>query len=204
MFCSVSGSADDQLAENCAVTPSRAKRGAAAASPPSAQHAAFDVQAHRGGRGLSPENTLAAFRRALSIGVTTLETDLAVTRDGVLVLAHDPHLNPDLVRGPDGRWLAQPGPAIRSLTLAELRRYDIGRVDPSSKYGAQWPQQQAQDGERYPTLDELFALADRIAVMAGGRLTEPLPAARLTPERLGLLMAGERMTGEQMAGEQAA
>ena len=43
--------------------------------------AAFDLQAHRGGRGLAPENTLAAFRNALSLGVTTLETDLAITRD---------------------------------------------------------------------------------------------------------------------------
>ena len=66
--------------------------------------AAFDLQGHRGARGLAPENTLAAFRTALAIGVTTLETDLAVTRDGVLVLSHDPHLNPALTRGADGRW----------------------------------------------------------------------------------------------------
>ena len=75
---------------------------------------AFDLQAHRGGRGLAPENTLAAFAHALEIGVTTLETDLAVTRDGVLVLSHDPRLNPALTRGPDGRWIDAPGPAIRA------------------------------------------------------------------------------------------
>src|SRR5258706_88144 len=82
--------------------------------------AAFDLQAHRGGRGLAPENTLAAFRHALALGVTTLETDLAVTKDEVVVLSHDPRLNPDLVRGPDGHWLAAPGPAIHELTLVEL------------------------------------------------------------------------------------
>ena len=119
--------------------------------------AAFDLQGHRGARGLAPENTLAAFRRALEIGVTTLETDLAVTSDGHLVLAHDPLLNPALVRE-DGRWIAQPGPAIRSLTLAALRRYDVGRLNPDSAYARQWREQKPSDGETVPTLAELFAL----------------------------------------------
>jgi len=119
---------------------------------------AFDLQGHRGARGLAPENTLAAFAKALSIGVTTLETDLAVTRDGVVVLAHDPDLNPALVRE-GGAWLAQRGPPIHSLTLAELQRYDVGRIDPESSYGRQWTQQVASDGERMPTLTALFDLA---------------------------------------------
>jgi glycerophosphoryl diester phosphodiesterase len=123
---------------------------------------AFDLQGHRGARGLAPENTLAAFAKALSIGVTTLETDLAVTRDGIVVLAHDPDLNPALVRD-GGAWLAQRGPPIRSLTLAELQRYDVGRVDPESSYGRQWTQQVASDGERMPTLAELFELAGKVA-----------------------------------------
>ena len=65
--------------------------------------AAFDLQGHRGARGLAPENTLAAFKLALDLGVTTLETDLAVTKDGLLVISHDSLLNPDLTRGPDGQ-----------------------------------------------------------------------------------------------------
>ena len=97
-----------------------------------ASASAFDLQGHRGARGLAPENTLAAFARAQAIGVTTLETDLAVTRDGVLIISHDPHLNPDLVRDADGRWLVAKGPPIRTLTVAELKRYDIGRLDPAS------------------------------------------------------------------------
>jgi len=124
----------------------------------SASAHAFDLQGHRGTRGLAPENTIAAFERALAIGVTTIETDLAVTKDGVLVISHDPVLNPDLVRGPDGRWLPGKGPPIHSLTLQELRRYDIGRTDPASAYGKQFPEQQAADGQRFPTLKELFAL----------------------------------------------
>ena len=121
--------------------------------------AAFDLQGHRGTRGLAPENTLAAFRTALDLGVTTLETDLAVTKDDVLVISHDPMLNPDLVRGPDGKWIGAAGPLIRSLTLAELKRYDIGRLNPASKYAQQFPEQKPVDGERFPTLAEFFAAA---------------------------------------------
>jgi len=119
----------------------------------------FDLEGHRGTRGLAPENTLAAFRRALAIGVTTLETDLGVTRDGVLVISHERFLNPDLVRTPDGRWLPQKGPPIHTLTLAELARFDIGRTDSSTRYAQQFPEQQAVDGEHFPTLRQVFDLA---------------------------------------------
>jgi glycerophosphoryl diester phosphodiesterase len=119
---------------------------------------AFDLEGHRGARGLAPENTLAAFRKALEIGVTTIETDMAVTRDDVIVISHDPFLNPDLVRDPEGHWLTGKGPPIRTLTLAELRRYDVGRANPASKYAQQFPEQRPADGERFPRLAELFAL----------------------------------------------
>jgi len=63
---------------------------------------AFDIEAHRGGRALFPENTLVSFANALSIGVDTLELDVGATRDGVLVVSHERGLNPDLARGADG------------------------------------------------------------------------------------------------------
>lgn len=77
----------------------------------------------------------------------------------MLVLSHEPRLSPDLVRGPDGKWLASPGPAINTLTLAELKSYDIGRLNPARDYGRQLPGQKPADGERFPTLAELYALA---------------------------------------------
>ncbi|MDI1284522.1 MAG: glycerophosphodiester phosphodiesterase [Reyranella sp.] len=120
---------------------------------------AFDLQGHRGARGLAPENTLAGFKVALETGVTTLETDLAITRDGQVVISHDPYLNPDLTRGLDGQWLTGPGPTIRTLTLDQLKSYDIGRVNPASKYAQQFPEQKPVDGQRFPTLPEFFALA---------------------------------------------
>ncbi|MGE5170025.1 MAG: glycerophosphodiester phosphodiesterase [Rudaea sp.] len=119
---------------------------------------AFDLEGHRGARGLAPENTLAAFRRALAIGVTTIETDVAITRDGVAVISHNPRLMPELVRDASGMWLARPGPPIHSLTLAQLREYDIGRLNPATRYASEFPEQKPSDGERFPALHELLSL----------------------------------------------
>ena len=122
---------------------------------------ALDLQGHRGARGLLPENTLVAFAGAMTLGVTTLELDLGITADGHLVVSHDPRLNPNLTRGPDGQWIAAPGALIRGLKLAELRTYDVGRIDPSSRYARRFPDQQPVDGARIPALSEVFALARR-------------------------------------------
>jgi glycerophosphoryl diester phosphodiesterase len=120
---------------------------------------AFDLQGHRGARGLVPENTLEGFAAALNLGVTTLEMDTGVTADGAVVVMHDPTLNPDITRGPDGAWITPPGPAVRSLTLAELQRHDVGRIRPGTRYAATFPDQVPADGARIPTLDAVLALA---------------------------------------------
>jgi glycerophosphoryl diester phosphodiesterase len=122
---------------------------------------AFDLQGHRGARGLTPENTIASFSTALAIGVTTLELDVGMTKDGVVVVHHDEWLNPDITRGADGAFLSQRGPAIYSLTLEELKRYDVGRLKPGTAYAASLPEQRPQDGARIPTLAEVFALGRR-------------------------------------------
>ena len=119
---------------------------------------AFDLQGHRGARGLAPENTLPAFATALSLGVTTLELDTAITKDGVVVIAHDLTLNPDITRTKDGSWLPQRGPAIHALTFDELQQYDVGRLRPNSNYAKGFPDQKAVDGTRIPKLVDLFAL----------------------------------------------
>jgi glycerophosphoryl diester phosphodiesterase len=118
----------------------------------------IDLQGHRGARGLAPENTLPAFARALSLGVTTLELDVGITRDGVVVVSHDPTLSPDLTRAPGGAWLAHRGPPIHHLTYSELARYDVGRLKPGSAYAARYPAQEAVDGTRIPRLADVFAL----------------------------------------------
>jgi glycerophosphoryl diester phosphodiesterase len=122
---------------------------------------AFDLQGHRGARGLLPENTLPAFERALRIGVTTLEMDAAVTADGVVVVSHDPVLNPDMVRGPDGQWITEPL-VIRNLTHAQLQAYDVGRLRPGSNYARTFSHQEPVDGTRMPTLASVFDLVKRL------------------------------------------
>lgn len=119
---------------------------------------ALDVQGHRGARGLAPENTLPAFEQALDIGVTTLELDVGVTADGVVVISHDPYLNPAITRDASGQWLKDKGPLVRSLTLAQLQAWDVGRINPDTAYGKTFSTQVPRDGTRIPTLAALFAL----------------------------------------------
>lgn len=116
----------------------------------------LDLQGHRGARGLMPENTLPGFARALAIGVTTLELDTGVSRDGVVVIHHDRSLNPDIARGPDGKWIEPPVPPIKELSYAELQRYDVGRIRPGSEYAKRFPHQKPVDGTRIPRLSDLF------------------------------------------------
>lgn len=119
---------------------------------------AFDIEAHRGGRALFPENTLQSFANALSMGVDTLELDIGVTKDGAIVVSHERKLNPDLARGPDGNYVASPGTPFVQLRLDEVKKYDVGRIRPGSAYAAQFPDQHAVADTPIPTLREVFAL----------------------------------------------
>lgn len=148
---------------------------------------AFDLQGHRGARGLLPENTLPAFARALSLGVTTLEFDAGVTKDGIVIVAHDRGLNPDIVRGPDGNWLAGHGPNIVDLTFAELQRYDVGRMKAGTRYAQGFPDQVPVDGTRVPRVADVFALAAKAGNTAvrfniETKLSPTAPAETLAPE----------------------
>jgi glycerophosphoryl diester phosphodiesterase len=143
-----------------------------------AHAAAFDLQGHRGARGLAPENTLAAFARALAIGVTTLELDCGVTRDGVVVVSHNRALDPTITRGPDGEWLAE-SPLIRTLDAAALDRFDVGRIRPGTDYARRFPAQRGVDGARIPRLAQVFELARR----AGNRSVRFNIETKIDPTR---------------------
>jgi glycerophosphoryl diester phosphodiesterase len=95
--------------------------------------------------------------------VTTLELDTGVTADGVVVVTHDPELNPDLTRDAQGRWLEPPGPPIARLTWKELQAYDVGRLRPGTPYAERYKEQAPADGQRIPRLADVFALAGRAA-----------------------------------------
>ncbi len=119
----------------------------------------FDAQGHRGARGLLPENTLPAFRRALELGVSTLELDTGVTADGVVVVSHNPRLSGEICLGPDGERLPdEHGPLIRDLALAEIRRFDCGSINPDPDRFPEPPRRNLP-GTPVPTLAEVFDLA---------------------------------------------
>jgi glycerophosphoryl diester phosphodiesterase len=145
------------------------------------QAAAFDLQGHRGARGHLPENTLPSFQRAVQIGVDTLELDVGVTRDGVVVVHHDRRLNPDVARGADGQWVKAPAPTIHSLSFDELRRYDVGRIRPGSEYAARFPHQKPVDGTRIPRLSDVFSIAN-VRFNVETKLVPEAPQETLAPE----------------------
>jgi len=118
----------------------------------------FDLEAHRGGRALMPENTLPAFANALSMGVDTLELDVGVTADGEVVVSHERGLNPDLARDAAGAYVSAPGTPFVKLRFADVRSYDVGQIRPDSAYAKQFPDQRDIPGTRITTLKELFAL----------------------------------------------
>ena len=130
--------------------------------PVSAQEA--EIQAHRGGRGLWPENTLSAFRRAIEMGVTTLELDLAATKDRILVISHDPILSGTLVRNSDGAFLEpEEERLIKDLTSTELREYKVGRINRRSDYYYRFREQRPVSDERIPSLEQLFDMTREIS-----------------------------------------
>jgi glycerophosphoryl diester phosphodiesterase len=148
---------------------------------------ALDLQGHRGARGLAPENTLRAFDVALQHGVTTLELDIAITRDGVLVIHHDLALNPAIARDAQGRWLEQPSAPIHTMTFDELQRYDIGRLKPGHRYSNNYPDQVPADGTRVPRLSDLFDLVkkgghDKVRFAIETKIDPRRPDATLAPE----------------------
>ena len=137
----------------------------------------LDTQGHRGARGLLPENTLPAFRKAIDLGMATLELDTGVTKDGVVVVWHDRRLTPAITRGPDGQWLREPTPAIHDLTYADLQTYDVGRIDPSSRNARNFPEQQPVDGTRFAKLEEVLQLGK-----SAGRPVRYNIETKLSPE----------------------
>jgi len=98
------------------------------------------VIAHRGASGNAPENTLAAFRKAVALGATFIETDLQLSRDARFVAIHDATVN----RTTNGQG------AVHDMTLADLRKLDAG-----SWFGSEFA------GERIPTLEEILEFSKK-------------------------------------------
>ena len=95
-----------------------------------------DVQAHRGGAGLMPENTIEAMKHALDMGVNTLELDLQLSKDGLVVVSHDPYFHHRYAIRPDGSYVEKDDPKeyIYTMPYSEVAKYDVG-----SRESEVWP-----------------------------------------------------------------
>ncbi len=100
------------------------------------------VQGHRGCRGLMPENTIGGFEHALQIGVSTLEMDVVMSADHVVVVSHEPFMNADICNYPDGRAIQQ-GEA-EALNLYQMRYDSIARYSCGERKHPRFPDQQLQ------------------------------------------------------------
>lgn len=115
--------------------------------------------AHRGGAQLRPENTLSAFADAVWRGCQGAELDVQLTADGQVIVHHDWRLKPGVARDSEGRWLTDPTPRIKDLTLEQLRSFDVGRADPDGAYAKAHADVHWQDDECIPLLSEVIAVA---------------------------------------------
>ncbi|MGI4954429.1 MAG: glycerophosphodiester phosphodiesterase family protein [Janthinobacterium lividum] len=122
----------------------------------------FQLQGHRGARGLFPENTIEGFRAAIAMGLRWFELDVGVLRDGTVVVHHDLALNPDIARTPGNNWFTGAGPLLRRMDWEEAQDYDVGRILPGSMTAQKFPDQVPQDGARIPRLADVLALDHRI------------------------------------------
>lgn len=137
-----------------------------------------EVYAHRGARSFAPENTMPGFEAALKIGTDWMDMDVVLTKDGQILVTHDPVLNPDLVRGSDGKFIAENKEAlknyapeqmnafnlkyaVKNLTLVQTQEFDVGRLNPTSDYAKYFPEQVAVDGTRMPTLRDVIRWSNR-------------------------------------------
>ena len=119
----------------------------------------FDLQAHRGGRGETTEESLRAFSKALQLGVSTLELDIVITKDGQPLVWHDPMIDPTKCADTAPAFAGDPqypyvGKLVHDLTLAQIRTLDCGKLL------ANFPDAQVVRNNKVATLPEVFALAD--------------------------------------------
>lgn len=103
------------------------------------QYPAFDREAHRGGRGLVPENTIPAMLHAIDLGVETLEMDTKITKDGKVILSHDEFINPLFSLSPEGKDI--PTADAKKYAFFKMDYTDIAKFDVGSKYYSLFPQQ---------------------------------------------------------------
>lgn len=119
----------------------------------------FDLEAHRGGRDVRPENTLYSYAYAIELGATSIECDMQLTKDGQIVMSHNPILNSDITRDENGNYIENNKYDIRLMTVDELKKFDVGVMDPNcGEYYDLHGKTQSTYDAKIPTLEELMQL----------------------------------------------
>lgn len=119
----------------------------------------FDLEAHRGGRDVRPENTLYSYAYAIELGATSIECDMQLTKDGQIVMSHNPILNSDITRDENGNYIENNKYDIRLMTVDELKKFDVGIMDPNcGEYYDLHGKTQFTYDAKIPTLEELMQL----------------------------------------------
>lgn len=119
----------------------------------------FDLEAHRGGRDVRPENTLYSYAYAIELGATSIECDIQLTKDGQIVMSHNPILNSDITRDENGNYIENNKYDIRLMTVDELKKFDVGVMDPNcGEYYDLHGKTQFTYDAKIPTLEELMQL----------------------------------------------
>ncbi|MCX4131675.1 glycerophosphodiester phosphodiesterase [Megamonas funiformis] len=117
----------------------------------------FDLEAHRGGRDVRPENTLYSYAYAIELGATSIECDMQLTKDGQIVMSHNPILNSDITRDENGNYIENNKYDIRLMTVDELK--NVGVMDPNcGEYYDLHGKTQFTYDAKIPTLEELMQL----------------------------------------------
>ena len=117
----------------------------------------FDLEAHRGGRDIRPENTLYSYAYAIELGATSIECDMQLTKDGQIVMSHNPILNSDITRDENGNYIENNKYDIRLMTVDELKKFDVGVMDPNcGEYYDLHGKTQFTYDAKIPTLEELL------------------------------------------------
>lgn len=165
----------------CISVYAEAKYDQAIPGKPHSQSMKFvEVYAHRGDRAFAPENVLPAYKTSFEVGTDWIDMDVGVSKDGVLIVSHDPYLNPDIM-SKDGKFAAkskndflqelskdgnldkniQPY-LYHNLTLKQIQLYEAGVINPQSPYASYFPEQTSVPGTHIPTLQNVIGYSNKI------------------------------------------
>ena len=118
----------------------------------------YDMEFHRGGRDARPENTLYSYQYAIENGATTIECDIQQTKDGQLVMSHNPVLNADLTTDANGEYVPWDEYFIRDMTMEEVQNFNVGRMRQQGEYYELHGRSQVTADTHIPSLRQLFEL----------------------------------------------